>query len=427
MSVPRKSIVICIDGTWNYAGQKDEKGVLANTNVYRFFNLLAWNPPSTPSSPEADLHAYQLAATKQNLKADGFKRFDNAKGETRQVALYYNGVGNPAEHGFWGRLVGGLLGHGANKIRNEAFYDLARLYHEGDSIYVFGFSRGAAIARMLCNHIRLYQLGKQGLMKDMVNYLPFRFFSFKKRLASEQAAPVKLLAVWDTVAAFGIPKNLFGIPFQRINLFKNLTISPNIEQALHMLSVDDQRDAFQPTLMSPDLENKDRITQIWFPGIHADIGGGYAEKALSDITLKFLLDYLLHHQLDRKDTEQENPGIAFRQQNLQDFIRTNLHPDPEATMHIEDSLLYQKQVRDIPHDGFLHQSVIHRFLAKPMVYYPANVIQYLKALKERESFARLIDENTLDLAFKQEHFAKASTIIEKKIWIDQERFVHLKK
>jgi hypothetical protein len=93
--------------------------------------------------------------------------------------------------------------------------------------------------------------------------------------------------VFDTVAATrgSLDLNPDTYPASGI-VFENGTIGKNIEKAVHLVSIDEKRLAFQPTLFNKD----DRVTEVWFSGVHSDVGGGYWYDGLSDITLKFMID-----------------------------------------------------------------------------------------------------------------------------------------
>ena len=69
------------------------------------------------------------------------------------LVRYFPGVGNEQQHGLLGRAAGTVLGAGAERLRDEVYTALVTNYRPGDRIFLFGFSRGAAIARMLANLI----------------------------------------------------------------------------------------------------------------------------------------------------------------------------------------------------------------------------------------------------------------------------------
>ncbi len=181
----------------------------------------------------------------------------NGKSELipNQHSFYYSGIGN---RGNWLiRTINAAFAPAYGEmddIITEAHNDLAQHYSPGDEVYIFGFSRGAAIARMFAAHLTM---------------------------------PVKFLGVFDTVAATrgSLDLNPNTFPASGI-VFENDILAPHIVQALHILALDEQRLWLQPTLFNHD----ERIKEVWFAGGHSDIGGGYYFDGLSDICLQFMLD-----------------------------------------------------------------------------------------------------------------------------------------
>lgn len=173
----------------------------------------------------------------------------------KQHSFYYSGIGN---RGNW--LIRTINAAFAPKygemddILSEAHSDLAKHYRHGDEVYIFGFSRGAAIARMFAAHLTM---------------------------------EVKFLGVFDTVAATrgSLDLNPNTFPASGI-VFEDDVLAPHIEQALHLLALDEQRLWFQPTLFNHD----SRVTEVWFAGSHSDIGGGFYADGLSDICLQFMIN-----------------------------------------------------------------------------------------------------------------------------------------
>lgn len=268
-----RNFVLCIDGTWNDPTDGEERGA-GVTNVLRLHNAL------------------------DRAAADHFVR-------------YLPGVGNQEQHGWLGQLLGGAFGLGAHQIRDEAYAVLATNYRPGDRVFLFGFSRGAAIARLLANRIREEGIPESiTISKDDAG----RVVGYKNR-GRVCDVDVEMLGVWDTVAAFGIPVNLLGIPFQEINLFKDMTIAANIRHAVHLLSVDENRDAFRPTLMNRDPE---RIEEVWFSGVHADVGGGYERRRLADVTLEYMM------------RRAETRGLRFHGPTAAEVVP---NPDAQGVIH----------------------------------------------------------------------------------------------
>ena len=171
-----------------------------------------------------------------------------AEGFLGQKVYYFEGPGND-ERNIFEHLAGSLFGADMWSIRDAAIKAVLEFYKDGDTIAVFGFSRGSAIAHMIC-----HEFAKRGIK-------------------------VIFLGCFDTVFA-ALP---FG-PSQQ-GLFTDLTVSGLVENARHAVSIDEDRAAFAPNLMN----YRPGVVEMWFKGNHADIGGGYKERGLSDITLHWML------------------------------------------------------------------------------------------------------------------------------------------
>ncbi len=182
-----------------------------------------------------------------------------------QLSLYYSGVGT------YGSKIKQIFNAGLSlkdpgRIINEALDDLKKHYHPGDKIFIFGFSRGAAIARKFAAVI-------------------------KKEISAKYK--IQFMGVFDTVASIGMPDFNTDEKVSSDVEFENRTVSTNVKEALHLCSIDDKRKAFQPTLMNAE----DKVTEIWFAGAHSDVGGGYHRDGLSDNALRFMLDELERRKL----------------------------------------------------------------------------------------------------------------------------------
>ena len=269
ISKGKRNVVLCLDGTWNDPSDASESG-RGNTNVYRFSQALDRNAKN-------------------------------------QFVRYFPGVGNQQDNSFLGQLFGGAFGTGGNQIRDYAYTVLATNYRPGDRVFIFGFNRGAAIARMLAMKVQ-----KEGIPESITIIKDDRG-QFEDYESHGKAAniDVEMLGVWDTVASFGIPVNLFGIPFQKINLFRDFTVAKNVKKAYHLLAIDENRDAFEPTLMNHDPK---RIEEVWFSGVHSDVGGGYDKRRLADITLHYMIERARKHGLaffeEAVEEVAENPKGA---------------------------------------------------------------------------------------------------------------------
>jgi hypothetical protein len=178
-----------------------------------------------------------------------------------QKCFYYSGVGTYGN--FFQRLYNSGLSKekfDVAKILWMAKQDFAEYYQPGDRVLVTGFSRGAALARRFASIINDRVSGK-----DIIE------------------------AVFDTVASIGLPNmNKSDRPKTEVVFENGHTLPGNVLQALHCLSLDDKRKAFQPTLMN----REDKIREIWFAGAHSDVGGGFYYDGLADISLRYMLNWI---------------------------------------------------------------------------------------------------------------------------------------
>ena len=235
------------------------------------------------------------------------------KGENQALpggnrTFYYNGVGT------YGNFFERLLNKGlafekwdVAKIINLAMADFDNYYEDEnfDKVLVTGFSRGAAIARRFASLIN-------GKVKD--NGI--------------------IEAVFDTVASIGMPDmNSADRPSSDVVFEHGCTLPDNVEKALHLVSLDDKRRAFQPTLMN----HEEKVREVWFPGGHSDVGGGFYYDGLSDNAMHFFLDWILDLGLgiELKRADQIDYG------NILDTTRkfiigqddVQVDPDPLGIMH----------------------------------------------------------------------------------------------
>lgn len=274
----RKRIGIFLDGTWN--------NTKSNTNVWR------------------------LAALCAAQGRDG----------APQVTHYSIGV-----NGLWGGMFG--KGVAANVV--DAYEWLVGQYNPEDEIFIFGFSRGAFTARSLAGFIAKYGLLKPGAPLGVAQLFErYRRANDKTiwKLAAEEAAgalenssleerwmlrysmpvTVKMVGVWDTVGALGVPWFSFE-GFSRSSFgWLHTGLRVPIQHAFHALAVDEHRLSFAPTpwtvLSTTQAAPRSlgSVEQRWFPGNHGNVGGGYSGDLLVQAPLKWLKG------------KAEHLGLAFR-------------------------------------------------------------------------------------------------------------------
>jgi uncharacterized protein (DUF2235 family) len=118
--------------------------------------------------------------------------------------------------------------------------------------------------------------------------------SFKKSYAKEDETQIKFLGVWDTVGSLGIPLSSFS-GWNRKYKFHDVKLSGHIKYAYHALAIDERRKYFEPALWEVSKEALERpdpqiSEQVWFPGVHSNVGGGYVDCGLSNITLMWMIE-----------------------------------------------------------------------------------------------------------------------------------------
>lgn len=341
-----KRIVVFCDGTWN-TPDKTKNGERCHTNVVKLANAL---------SP---------------LSKDG----------TEQLMYYDKGIGS--EGIIIKKWIDGATGRGISKNIKEAYRFLINNYVPGDELFFFGFSRGSFTVRSLCGLIRNSGiLRKDNIDKVSEAYCIYRSRKsmyqpreieatlFRKTFAVEESTKIKFVGVWDTVGALGNPLYLKHI-VTRKNMFHDTGLSSKINYAFHALSIDEKRKNFMPALWYKQPTSKDQVLeQVWFSGVHSDIGGGYpeSESGLSDISLIWMLE-------------------KATQCNLE-FLNIEIEKNPEQELHESRkgfyrliSRYFRPIGRENPDKGTtnesIHNSVIQRF-EKNEKYRPKNLIDYLK-------------------------------------------------
>ncbi len=239
-----------------------------------------------------------------------------ASPDARRLLCYDPGVGNPGElpgATLWDDLqrrlqrIGGLaFGRGVFENMAESYLFLMRNYRPGDAIFIFGFSRGAFTARSVAGLINLFGVLPPQL-ESMVPTLLHVYFSSRdeggawKAISAQvlrvfgSTAPrpnVHFIGVWDTVASVGMPP--FGARFTALP-------QPEGKRYLHIrqaLALDEHRRQFEPRLYARNNGpfttadgSTGSLVQLWFPGAHCDVGGGYLpiESALSDNAMAWLV------------------------------------------------------------------------------------------------------------------------------------------
>jgi uncharacterized protein (DUF2235 family) len=333
-----RRLVICCDGTWN----SEDAGESA-TNVLRLARMVR---------AETDAGASQLV-------------------------YYDNGVGTG---NILDRIVGGATGIGLSRNVREAYTFIVNNYADGDEIFLFGFSRGAYTARCVAGLI-----GRIGILRkrQMGNFAEAWDWNRRDRAARERTAAefearfsgrntnatVRCIGVWDTVGALGIPTSRLPFnpqPCVKSYGFLDAELGPHVEHAFQALAIDERRQPFLPSIWSRSktVPNQD-VRQVWFSGVHSDIGGGYANHGTADIALLWMTEQLrdlLDLDLQRLTHELHETEIG---------VSSEVHDSFGPTWAIagDGRRDWRTQATPTNETQFVHRSV-HERLA--LGHYPIN-------------------------------------------------------
>ncbi len=320
-----RCIVILCDGTSNRPDQQ-EGGEDAATNIWRLYRMLASDETQTTwyqagVGSDTSSTAAEVRRTQALLAAVGANPGSQVAAYARRfVALFEAGFGSGISEG----IVNG-------------YTEIVRQYRPGDRIYLIGFSRGAYTARCIAGVI-----SRCGLLRaENLRFAPEMVQLYRTR-ADQHAAvrvqpdlvhadpAIEFVGVFDTVASLGVP--LWGWWFRALPIWTTAALATDpvasCRHVYHALAMDERRSQFFPTLYNdPRLlaplaprpnDRLETLQQVWFRGAHADVGGGYARRDLSDIPLGWMMDAMGRH------------GLRFRA-----GARAALRPDPLGRLHDE--------------------------------------------------------------------------------------------
>ncbi len=181
--------------------------------------------------------------------------------------FYLPGVGTRL--GALGAVLGGAFGAGGHSRIDEMMESLRSNYLAGDTtVDVIGFSRGAALAVHFCN-----KLAKEGIsLTDGTTVNP----------------EIRFLGVWDVVGSFGLSFNNI-LDFQEINVGWDIKSVPmNVKTCRHAIAIDERREAFNVTKL--ESTSSTDLKEVWFKGVHSDVGGGNMNYLRSNIALNWMID-----------------------------------------------------------------------------------------------------------------------------------------
>ena len=340
-----KNIIVLADGTGQLGG------IGAATNVYKLFNMLEDRTPN-------------------------------------QVVYYDPGIGSmrfglPAQ----------IFGIGFRRNILDCYQFIFENYQAGDHIYLFGFSRGAATVRSLSAFIELFGIlpaSRRDLIEKAFDIYEMKAddsgeshmqhherTNWNRRERAAQAfvkrhhtmwARVRFIGVWDTVAALGGTGRIVNMITDKLfpHSFHNFALCPGVDFARHAISIDDQRKTFHPIIWHKleDDPDRQRLKQVWFCGVHTDVGGGYDQAELS----YYSLDWMIREAESKgllffKNSQAWKEYQAFKmrdEQKREDVIEGFMHNEQKGFV----GGLYRREIRswnDAVHgDLYIHNSVLAR-------------------------------------------------------------------
>jgi len=365
----------------------------------------------------------EVCADRTNI----LRLFGTLEKSDRQVVFYDPGVGTfGAENSvsyyyrkaaeIWGLATGWGLDFNVKEAYRfiVSHYDPDGAGEDADRLYLFGFSRGAYTARVLAGFIRAVGL----IRKENLNLLDYAYRAYKdigqnvdrqeaadpnaafaevrlyERILQPKYVPVRLLGLFDTVGSV-IESGRYG-PRLRTHAFTRTNTS--VEHVRHAVAIHERRTMFQPHLWPAGGDYRQNpfqkpaapqdVKEVWFTGVHGDIGGGYPEK--DSRLAKIALDWMIG--------ETKPLGLHYKTRTVNEIVlgrkAGGTYVAPDAAAKRNESLnaawsvleilprrrsrysvtgeegqggwyIPMGRSRTIPEGAWIHKSVIDRFDADP--------------------------------------------------------------
>jgi uncharacterized protein (DUF2235 family) len=334
MPSPYKRLVLCFDGTWNT--------LKSHTNVSRLYSEIA----DTSTGCTAQRKFYDEGVGTQWYDrvrggALGYGLDRNIRAGYAWLASVFESTASDAKVSDDVARVTAPPGVDlalARKPNGDRIdsppHSSGKEFVVGSDIFLFGFSRGAFTARSLGGLINYLGIpgidpasldpAKVGLLDHPRIQAAWDLYAARptdtKIAAAESAGadaklverrhehnaavdafrndpttryPVRVhfIGVWDTVGALGIPRvfDVDWVPrFSNKSQFHDTTLGESIRNAYHAVAIDEERLPYKATLWTGIKPTTEQVEQRWFPGAHADVGGGYEDDLLPASPLEWL-------------------------------------------------------------------------------------------------------------------------------------------
>ncbi|KAF2466113.1 uncharacterized protein BDR25DRAFT_377820 [Lindgomyces ingoldianus] len=330
----KKRLVVCCDGTWNDSVSTDNP----LTNVSR------------------------LSRCVEEIAEDGIL----------QVVYYHTGVGSGTSK--LSNSVDGATGRGLSANIRDAYSFICNNYNfkdGNDEIFLVGFSRGAFTVRCIASLIEdIGLLTKRGLAnlhalydswnsksKDAIQ-LELETGQLERKGVLKRHIQIEACAVWDTVSALGVPIP-FGLPqpASKKLAFVDTKIPKVVRNAFHALALHERRKHFEPLLWDHPREQNVNFRQCWFFGSHSDVGGGYEDAGLANLTLIWMIAQF-----------QTFTTLCFSMETLLHFLAPDQQIEQEKSWSFGSHTSYEWErsystIRSKIDEGALHLSHGHAFLS----------------------------------------------------------------
>lgn len=367
-----------------------------------------------------------------------------------QCVFYDPGVGTSGSQNALTRIsktitkvMGLAIGSGIHQNIKEAYQYLMNHYEEGDKVFLFGFSRGAytvcALAGVL-NRCGLLEKGNDNLVDLALSMYQNSWKSEEEAVSTKlfkatfgSTCKPHFLGIWDTVASVGWLSNS--------NPFPSASRNPDVAHVRHAISIDERRIKFPVELWQTPAGAEDQdVKEVWFAGVHSDVGGGYTEEesGLSKIALEWMLHEAQqlglkideHKCLEtlgvKEQIEKENMSRSIEHDSFlalpEEYNETVQPPDPKGILHnslngfwvLLDRLIASVtskkygDYRPIPDNAKIHVSALMRWkefnTEKAKVKYaPENLVPFINQLddgweeKVQDSYAYYYGESYSEL------------------------------
>lgn len=305
-----KEIIVCCDGTGNSIEASDLGAESAKTNPQIIYELLTGHEKSYPGLAPISIiagwsnHAegWQAYRTKLASGNERYVYYDRGLGSPslnksgEKYALGWNPLNNlrlifsKLREVRWQTLASGIM-----RNVEQAYRFISEHYEAGDKVYLFGFSRGSYTLLLLVNAIHHLGLIDKSKFQNPNIYKQELEHAFKlyrtindDHADLSQHAAVKGSFAHTTpqlITFLGLFDTVRGLVAERVH--DDAKLSSIVKTGRHAVAIDERRGIFKPQLWIAHADTDSQ--QLWFPGVHCDVGGGYVKRGLADIALHWML------------------------------------------------------------------------------------------------------------------------------------------